>query len=84
MIPGLTQVKDLALPQLLGRSQLQLRSDHWCGNVIYSGAVDKKKKKIERKKKRNYRVENRNTKQKLRNHLVKAALPEEQLSHAND
>ena len=36
-------VKDLALPQLWLRSQLQLRSDPWPGNSICHGAARKEK-----------------------------------------
>ena len=46
-IPGLVQwIKDLALPQLWHRLQVQLRSDPWPGNSIFHGAAKKKKKKI--------------------------------------
>ena len=45
LIPGPTQwIKDLALPQLQHRSQLQLRSDPWSGNSICLGAAKKEKK----------------------------------------
>ena len=45
-IPGGAQwVKDLALPQLQHRSQLQLRSDPWSGNSMCLGAAKKEKKK---------------------------------------
>ena len=43
-------VKDLVLPQLQGRSQLWLGSDHWPGNTICCGAA-KKEKEREREKK---------------------------------
>ena len=37
--------KDLALPQLLCRSQLQLRSNPWNRNSVYLRAAEKEKKK---------------------------------------
>ena len=44
-IPGLAQwVKDLALPKLQHRSQMQLRFDHWPGNFHYAMDVDEKEK----------------------------------------
>ena len=50
-IPSQAQrVKDLALPQLLFRLQLQLKSDSWPGNSICGRAAKKKKKKEKKRK----------------------------------
>ena len=49
-IPSLAQwVKDVVLPQLQLRSQLQLGSDPWSRNFICCGAAKKKNKKKKKK-----------------------------------
>ena len=53
LISGLAWwVKDLLLPQVQFRPQLQLGSNPWPGNSICGGAAKKEKKKKKRKKRK--------------------------------